>query len=288
MSTITTRELLEAEARSTGIPVDQLLRIVAKSALIRHIASGKDADDFVLKGGTLLHHCYDGPRFSVIDADFTHRRRTNVTADELTAAMTLKEDDLAITFASDDWKLEDGIYQAQTGYTVGTLVIAGYRAMTVTVSVRIGEWMDPQKPLTYRDPLLAGQSEFKVNGLTLEELSAEKILAWCTKLLSKHAVDLALIARDHLGIDRRKAVVLAQRKFEIEGAMRRYTALGIRDFKDLRRVFLSDRAIVTLKREVTPHGLLLPGAELARPAEQSLGSAETVEHLLREVWLPLL
>lgn len=65
------------------------------------------------------------------------------------------------------------------------------RELKITVSVRAGERLDPPRErLFYHDPLLAHDATFEVNGLTRDELSAEKVLAWCSKPLAKHFVDL--------------------------------------------------------------------------------------------------
>jgi hypothetical protein len=66
--------------------------------------------------------------------------------------------------------------------------------------VRAGEWLDRDgPPLIYRDPLLATDSGFPINGLTHNELAAEKLLGWCGKPLPKHLVDLAYRRRPSYG-----------------------------------------------------------------------------------------
>ena len=69
---LTTEELLEEAQDSTDLTREQLLLMVAKSGLVRHLATGADAERFVLKGGTLLHHVYRSPRQSIRDADYTY------------------------------------------------------------------------------------------------------------------------------------------------------------------------------------------------------------------------
>lgn len=143
----------------------------------------------------------------------------------------MNEEEFSIDFSSVQWIKDNEIWSAQAvAYSVGGGRIPGDRnAMNVTVSVRAGEWLDPRSPVTYHDPLLTEVQEFAVNGLTLKELAAEKILAWCSKQLVKHAVDLAYLARDHAGLDVDKAIDLTRRKFAVEGGAPRYrrpTACG--------------------------------------------------------------
>jgi hypothetical protein len=47
---ITTDELIEARMDETGLTREQLLLVVAKSALVRHIATGPDSDRFAVTG----------------------------------------------------------------------------------------------------------------------------------------------------------------------------------------------------------------------------------------------
>lgn len=234
LTTITTPELLRGGVARTGLSLPVLVRIVAKSALIRHVAARRTGQDFVLKGGTLLHHVYASPRFSVKDADYTHIAPERVDKQSLNAALTVAAPDFTVDFSTVEWSLDNAIWSTDVGYTMGLQdVPAGRDGLKITVSVRFGEWLDKQKPVLYRDPLLAGQSSFMLNGLSLEELAAEKILAWCTKRLAKHAVDLAYLARDHSALDRNKALDLTRQKFVIESHMPRYD--GIREFSDLAR-----------------------------------------------------
>lgn len=291
MTSITTPALLRAEAARTGFTQEQLVRIVAKSALIRHVALGRDGRDFVLKGGTLLHHVYGSPRFSIIDADFTHRRATGVDGELLSAALSVAEDDLVIDFSDVEWLLDQAIWRAEAvAYTVGGAVLVGSRqGMNVTVSVRLGEWMDPQERVTYSDPMLATATTFLVNGLTREELAAEKILAWCSKQLVKHAVDLACLARDHATlIDADKAIALTRRKFDIEGGMDRYKKNGMNSFDDLAGALLGAGAARQLSAQWDASGLLIPLSEQAKPDEETLRKRENIERFLREFWLPKL
>ena len=69
---LTTVEILKEAQDRTDLTREQLLLMVAKSGLVRHLATGRDAEHFVLKGGTLLHHVYRSPRQSIRDADYTY------------------------------------------------------------------------------------------------------------------------------------------------------------------------------------------------------------------------
>lgn len=70
---VTTPEIINDFAGETGVPKEQLLLIVARSALIRKLATDpKTKERFVVKGGTLLYHVYGAQRMSVRDADLAH------------------------------------------------------------------------------------------------------------------------------------------------------------------------------------------------------------------------
>lgn len=91
---------------------------------------------------------------------------------------------------------------------------------------------------------LATDSSFFVNGLTLNELSAEKIIGWSLRQAPKHYADLALLARDH-SHDIKPDLVedLVRRKVSIErqaeATKAHYTALDIRRVADLAKRFRS-------------------------------------------------
>jgi hypothetical protein len=151
----------------------------------------------VLKGGTLLTHVYSSPRQSIQDADYLHRQAETMSAPELEQA--LLGDSQGITFEpAFSYQAGREQFRGTVEFTFDDIVIRCSRPLKVSVSVRPGEWLDPPRsPLDYHDPLLAEHNTFKVQGLSLNELAAEKLLGWCSKDLPKHLVDLAYIAREH-------------------------------------------------------------------------------------------
>ena len=129
-------------------------------------------------------------------------------------------------------------------------------------------------------------------GLTRDELSAEKILAWCSKPLSKHFVDLAYLAREHHEhIDREKVADLVRRKFKAEGRSRRYPALGIRRPADLVRFFADPAKLRGLREDwerlIGAELLFLP-SESDKPQEQTLTDPANVERICLDFWQPTL
>ena len=123
------------------------------------------------------------------------------------------------------------------------------KGLDITVSVRDGERLDPpEAPLVYSDPLLAGESRFAIIGLTLEELSAEKILGWVSREHIRHYIDLAYVARGFDDTDRDKTCELVAAKFTTEKDSLLYRDKGITTIFDLVAAFSSERALATLRR----------------------------------------
>ena len=123
------------------------------------------------------------------------------------------------------------------------------KGLDITVSVREGERLDPpETPLVYSDPLLAVDSRFPINGLTLEELSAEKVLGWVSREHIRHYIDLAYVARGFDESDRAKTCELVAAKFANEKDSRLYRDKGIRTLSDLVGAFSSENALATLRR----------------------------------------
>ena len=118
------------------------------------------------------------------------------------------------------WTTENQLFDGRTPFSIDGITLGSRKAdreLKISVSVRPGEWLDPGAALMYTDRLLADDHVFWVNGLSKEELSAEKILGWCSKPLPKHLVDLACIARDHAqDLDLGKVADLLDRKFQEE------------------------------------------------------------------------
>lgn len=280
-----------------GLARNQLVILAAKSATVRHLATHpKYKDLFVLKGGTLLSNVYRSPRQSIADADYTYLDRENLDLPKLEEALAT-DGSYGFDLRPEDgqWTTENELFEGKTPFSISGIQLGrrpADRELKISVSVRPGEWLDPGPPLVYSDQLLAEDDVFSVNGLTREELSAEKILGWCTKPLPKHLVDLAYVARDHaeeLALDR-TADLLGQ-KFREESGSPRYQGAGITRLPDLARVFLSEPKIEELRESWSTFAetelLLLPG-ELAKDDGATLSRVENIERFAADFWMPFL
>ena len=65
----TTPERVRSYGRRAGLPPQQVMMLVARCALVKHLAA-EHGDRFVLKGGALLYHVYGTPRVSFVDTDY--------------------------------------------------------------------------------------------------------------------------------------------------------------------------------------------------------------------------
>ncbi len=282
---VTNQDLLERAEERTGLARNQLLLMVAKSAAVRHIAQGPHSEHFVLKGGTLLTHVYNSPRQSIQDADYLHRQPETVSAPELEQA--LLGDSQGITFEpAFSYQAAREQFRGTVEFTFDDIVIRRSRPLKVSVSVRPGEWLDPPRsPLDYHDPLLAQHSTFKVHGLSLNELAAEKLLGWCSKDLPKHLVDLAYIAREHPAeIDHELVAHLVAQKFAHEGGRGRYRELGITGVAQLPGRFTDRRRLDEVMHGRGLGDLFFALAEQRRAAEQTLTSTANIERLALGFW----
>jgi hypothetical protein len=293
----TTEELLDDAEGRTGLARGQLLMLVAKSATVRHLACHPDYRDlFVLKGGTLLSNVYRSPRQSIKDADYTYLDPQTLRAPELERALTIDGEYGFHLAPHEVFSFDRDMFDGDPPFSMDgiTLGLRGRdRELKITVSVRAGERLDPPtERLFYYDPLLARDQRFEVNGLTRDELAAEKTLAWCSKPLSKHFVDLAYLAREHHEhIDREKVADLVRRKFKAEGRSRRYPALGIHRPGDLVRFFADPGKLRGLREDwerlIGAELLFLP-SESDRPSEQTLTDPSNVERICLDFWRPTL
>lgn len=295
MTRITTDGLIsEAEIR-TGLVRTQLLIMVAKSAAVRHVATGPDRDNFILKGGTLLTHVYGSPRQSIADADYYHRERESVKAQDLEAALTIDRLDFQLrpTFRFDGL----GSFEGKAEFSFEDIHLSTRRRdreLKITISVRPGEQLDPnRRPLNYVDPLLADRPKFEINGLTRNELAAEKLLGWVSKALPKHLVDLAYLGREHADyIDYDRVAELVRLKFAAEKGARRYREAGITRPGDLVRAFTDpvklDRNLKRAWDTVLTEDLFFLPSEQAKSENETLLSAGNVERLALEFWQPTL
>jgi predicted nucleotidyltransferase component of viral defense system len=294
--TITTDALLDEAEMRTGLLRQQLLMMVAKSAAVRHVANrAEGGSQFVLKGGTLLTHVYRSPRQSIADADYLHLDSDSVKTDDIEQALRFSESGFTL-----DPKLRfDGRSSSFTGkgvFSFDDIRITGRRnrELKITVSVRPGERMDPPaQQLFYTDSTLADAQTFAVEGLTINELSAEKLLGWCSKDLAKHFVDLAYVAREQgHEVDHDRVAELVRDKFKLEGGAARYGRLGINDPSQLVPRF-NDRGRLQklLHRDwgrlSTDQIFFLP-AEQAQPTERQLLNPDNVQSLALTFWEPTL
>lgn len=249
---ITTPEIIEAAYDQSGIPKEQLMLIVARSALIRHLATHPDySSRFVLKGGTLLYHVYGTRRVSVRDTDFAHPGQGPLLPDDLERILTV---DLRPAFylpvTEGRWNPQGSGREmfeiANVPFEIDGLTgrprRRGRGGMKITVSVRQAEWMDPQPPQLYEDNLLAHDPRFRVHALTRDELAAEKVIGWSLRGQPKHYVDLGLLARDHAAaLDTEKVAAMVRGKVAIERAAEstrdHYRAAKIATARDLARRF---------------------------------------------------
>ena len=60
-------------AREAGLQSRQVMMLVARCALVKHLAE-QYGDRFILKGGALLYHVYGTPRVSFLDTDYAENR----------------------------------------------------------------------------------------------------------------------------------------------------------------------------------------------------------------------
>ena len=282
---VTSQDLLQQAEQHTGLARNQLLLMVAKSAAVRHIAQGPHSEHFVLKGGTLLTHVYNSPRQSIQDADYLHRQAETVTGPELEQA--LLRDAEGITF-DPAFSFEAGQQQFRgtVGFSFDDIAIRRSRPLKVSGSVRPGEWLDPPRaPLDYHDPLLAENSAFEVQGLSLNELAAEKLLGWCSKDLAKHLVDLAYLAREHpAAIDHELVARLVTQKFAHEGGRGRYRAQGVSRVAQLPGRFTDRRRLEEVLHRQGLSDLFFALGEQQRPNDQTLTSTANIERLALGFW----
>lgn len=295
---LTTVELLEEAQDHTGLTREQLLLMVAKSGLVRHLATGPHAEHFVLKGGTLLHHVYRGSRQSIRDADYTYIGDAPLTGPKLEGALRidgqegfyLNPEEAVLTTDNEMYSFKRMPFSIDPE-GIGLSPRKG-KGLDITVSVRDGERLDPPSArLIYSDPLLAGESRFPISGLTLEELAAEKILGWVSREHIRHYIDLAYVARSFNETDREKTCELVAAKFKKEKASRLYSEKGIRTLIDLVVAFSSERALTALRegweQTLGTEIFFLPN-EHDLPENETLAATQNVERYVIEFWVPAL
>lgn len=292
---VTTEAILAAAVDTMGLPRPTVLTLVAKSATVRYLAT-HDAykDRFVLKGGTLLTNVYRSPRQSVADADYTYvDPPVDMTLDDVTQALTI-EGDYGFTLVAEEgvWTTDRALFDGDSPFEMDGIKLSPKpreRQLKVTVSVRPGERLDPpEKPLIYSDTLLAEHRVFAVNGLTVNELAAEKILGWCSKGLVKHALDLAYIGRElNNELDKARVAELVKDKFEQESGAFRYRNAGIGSTRDIADRFLAEDQAAFLHEDwnrFESNELFLLPKERDRDDDEALTSSTNIERLMGETW----
>lgn len=138
-----------------------------------------------------------------------------------------------------------------------------------------------------------GDSVFVVEGLTINELSAEKVLGWCSKDLPKHLVHLAYVARSRSKeVDHDRVAELVREKFAIEGASGRYRRLGVGSTSDLPARFRDPERLQALLHRDWPRlsqdEPYFVQAERNEAADQQLLDSMNVERLATDFWAPTL
>ncbi len=277
----------------TGLTKEQLLLVVAKSALVRHLATGADKDRFVLKGGTLLAHVYRSPRQSVRDADYTYINPTLPTIDDLIAMLSISgQEGFYLDPNEAQWKTGADIYEAKgMRFSIKNVDFSrrrGSNQLDISMSVRSGECLDEPVWVLYHDPMLAGVNKFVVQGLTLEELATEKILGWVSKDQVRHYIDLAYIARDYWDVlDHEKISWLLKEKFNREKHAGRYR--NIKTVAQLIGLIHAPQRIEQVRRgweeRLGTEVLFLPNED---DRSGSLCDFANVERYISDVWVELL
>jgi predicted nucleotidyltransferase component of viral defense system len=295
---VTTEDILDAAEERMQLTRAQLLVLVAKSATVRHLATHPEYKDlFVLKGGTLLSNVYRSPRQSIADADYTYLDPENLTVPKLEEALAI-EGNYGFYLHPEDGRMTtaNDLFETRSPFSMEGIRMsrrARDNELKVTVSVRPGEWLDRTgQTLIYHDSLLATDQSFAIQGLTRDELAAEKLLGWCSKPLSKHFVDLAYLAREHHEyIQHEQVAGLIKRKFDKEGNAPRYRNAGIRRPADLVARFADSAKLKELREDwerfINTELLLLP-REQSAPADVTLLDIANVERQAIEFWQPTL
>lgn len=299
--TLSTQPRIQAYQTLTGLTRRQVMLILARCALVRHL-SDNYWDRFVLKGGSLLYHVYRTQRVSFVDTDFADVQTHIPDLGELEELLAIESDDGSFSLTT----LPDGRWQEKGSIVHGTRLqfsIAGLQLrqaeqgrINVSVSFRPSERIDtPEGYLMFdSEGLLEDRSLFAVNGLTLNEMAAEKVLAWCVKEeFYKHLADLALIARDHqpeLSPDRIAELIAVKFEAEREAMETRlkYRHLGLTAPGDLNKYFLDEERLAAMHSSWSSQigsTIVLRREEARHPT--TIRESKNVERLVRNYWQPI-
>ncbi len=284
-------------AREAGLQSRQVMMLVARCALVKHLAE-QYGDRFILKGGALLYHVYGTPRVSFLDTDYAETE-TRGAPDPIDVERSIVFTDRASGYSlqttpDGQWTERGNMVRAQNlTFTMdGFEESRGARArVNISVSFRRSERLDKVDRDLFFDPdgLLTDNTAFKVNGLTLNEAAAEKIVAWCLKEdLDKHFADLAILARDHpADIDRSRVIELVVEKFKRERTAAETRALyeGLTNPADLIPRFLNEDRLGRLRAHWSSGiGTRIWLQRNEQRNARSIVAAANVEALVREYW----
>jgi predicted nucleotidyltransferase component of viral defense system len=217
---LTNSEILDAVAERFDLTDEQARMLAAKTALVKLVTHIEHADQFVLKGGTLLHHAYGSPRVSVADVDYADGRPDKVANVESVKA-ALGGDHAELGFRLDVergiWDDADGLVRGdEIPFVIPHLADGEDEIINISVAVRQGEVLDGIDVVNFRPVGLLDERMFETRAVTLPEAAAEKIVAWCIKGKPKHFHDLAFIAREEPTIDARHVADMVAEKFKVE------------------------------------------------------------------------
>lgn len=297
MSFTDPKRVLDYQRRSL-LPRRQVLLLLARCGLVRYLAE-HHYDRFILKGGALLYHVYGTNRVSFVDTDFADTQTRVPDPDEVERVLTIKSSDGFELTTTPDGRWEDKgniIKGSRLRFTIQDLQVSeeGHEGrINISVSFRPGERIiTPDEDLYFdAEGLLVDDVPFKVNGLVLDEVAAEKIIGWCVKEeLHKHLADLALLARDHRDrLDPDRVADLIAQKFEVERVAMEtrvaYDRLGLRAPADLNRYFLEPARLEavhsTWKQQL---GTSIWVRREERNEDVPITDSANVEALVREYW----
>lgn len=294
----TTADHVRTYMRHTGLPARQVLLLLARCGLVRHLAE-HHFDRFVLKGGGLLYHVYGTNRVSFVDTDFADVQTAVADPGDIQRLLTIRSrDGFELSTTPDGrWEEKGSILAGRRlAFTIADLRLVGGGGggrVNVSVSFRRGERIvTPDEDLYFdSEGLLVDDEPFRVNGLVLDEVAAEKIIAWCVKPEHhKHFADLALLARDHPHelCPERVSELIVQKFTEERTAMEsrmQYRALKLNVPADLNRYFLDAKRLRAMRAGWADQlglSIWLRPEERRRP--RSIADPANVEALVREYW----
>jgi hypothetical protein len=294
---ITSRALIDAKMRETRLGEDDVLRLVARAAMVRELAR-RYPDRFVLKGGALLFHVHKTPRASFVDTDLADPTG-DANVDYVQESLLIEGDDgFALKATDGQWTSTGEILKgARIPFSVHEFKaqVKSKGNLTVSVSVRKAEVLDGIATVRFdATDLLADDAIFDVKALSLNELPAEKILGWCLKPdLFKHFADLAILARDHRSaITRDRVQEMLRDKFSAEKQADEtrslYRHYGLARPSDLNKRFLTNERLESIRagwQAALENAIWLTAAEIGRT--DSLTDPDVAIGLVQGFWEPV-